>query len=151
MSETPLEQALRHSLEQALGTTDFVPEDLPLADVFPNSWFGPPVDPEAPGMISTGLNSVDLSFVYLAIDPPGEAVQARQGEGFCVPGAVWLDLRPADASELGRRLLICAEAAARFAEAFPEEPDEADGDHHRLATNLGTNADTGSVPPDQAT
>ena len=128
MSETPLEQALRHSLEQALRTTDFVPEDLELADVFPNPWFGPTVDPEAPGMISTGLNSVDLSFVYLAIDPPGEAVLARQGEGFRVPGAIWLDLRPAAASELGRRLQICAEAAARFAEAFPEEPDEAEGE-----------------------
>ena len=122
------EDAVRHSLERSLATTTFDPEDLELADVFPNSWFGPTVDPEAPGMISTGLNSVDLSFVYLAIDPPGEAVQARQGEGFRVPGAVWLDLRPAEALELGRRLQLCGKAAAQFAEAFPEEPDEADGD-----------------------
>ena len=149
MSEPPQEQAHQQSLEQALRTTDFDPEDLELADVFPNSWFGPPVDPEAPGMISTGLNSVDLSFVYLAIDPPGEAVQARQGEGFRVPGAVWLDLRPAAALELARRLKVCAKAAARFAEAFPEEPDEAEDD--RLTTNLGTNSDTALVPPDQAT
>jgi hypothetical protein len=127
MGTSIIEDALGNSLERALATTDFNPEDLELADVFPNSWFGPTVDPEAPGMISTGLNSADLSFVYLAIDPPGEAVLARQGEGFRVPGAVWLDLRPAEALELGRRLQICAEAAARFAEAFPEEPDEADG------------------------
>jgi hypothetical protein len=127
MSENSLEQSLQHSLEQSLATTTFDPEDLELADLFPNSWFGPTVDPEAPAMISTGLNSVDLSFVYLAIDPAGEAVLARQGEGFRVPSAVWLDLRPAEALELGRRLLICGEAARRFAEAFPEEPDEADG------------------------
>jgi hypothetical protein len=128
MSENSLEQSLQHSLEQSLASTDFDPEDLELADVFPNSWFGPTVDPEAPGMISTGLNSVDLSFVYLAIDPPGEAVLARQGEGFPVPGAVWLDLRPAEALELGRRLQVCAAAAERFAEVFPEEPDQAEED-----------------------
>ena len=42
--------------------------------------------------------------------------------------SVGFDLRPAAALELGTRLRICAEAAARFAEAFPEEPDEAEGE-----------------------
>lgn len=129
MSENSLEQSLQHSLEQSLATTTFDPENLELADVFPNAWFGPTVDPEAPAVISVGLNPVDLAYVYLAIDPAGEAVLARQGEGFRFPSAVWLDLRPAEALELGRRLQICGEAAARFAEAFPEEPDEADGEH----------------------
>jgi hypothetical protein len=131
MGTSIIEDALQHSLERSLATTTFDPEDLALADVFPNPWFGPTVDPEAPGMISTGLNSADLSFVYLAIDPPGEAVLARQGEGFRFPGAVWLDLRPAEALELGRRLQLCGKAAAQFAEAFPEGPDEADGEDDR--------------------
>jgi hypothetical protein len=151
MSENSLEQSLQHSLQQSLATTNFDPENLELADVFPNPWLGPTVDAEAPAVISVGLNPVDLAYVYLAIDPVGEAVLARQGEGFRFPSAVWLDLRPAEALELGRRLQVCGKAAAQFAEAFPEEPDEADGDHDRLATNLGTNSDTGHVPPDQAT
>ena len=133
MSETPLEQALRHSLEQALRTTDFVPDDLELADVFPNSWFGPTVDPEAPGMISTGLNSVDLAYVYLNIDPPGEPLVASTWEDPRLTRSVWIDLRPAEALELGTRLRISAEAAAQFAAAFSEELDEADGaDDHAV-------------------
>ncbi len=127
MSETPLEQALRHSLEQALGTTDFVPEDLPLADVFLGSERRATVVPGAPAMISVGLNSADLAYVYLNIDPSGAPLVASVSEDPGLAHSVWLDLRPAEALELGRRLQICAEAAAEFAEAFPEEPDEADG------------------------
>jgi hypothetical protein len=48
VSETPLEQALRHSLEQALRTTDFVPDDLELADVFLGSERSPTVVPGLP-------------------------------------------------------------------------------------------------------
>jgi len=101
--------------------------------------------------VSVGLNSADLSFVYLNIDPPGEPLVASVWEDPRLTRSVWLDLRPAEALELSRRLQICGEAAARFAEAFPEEPDKADGEDDRLATNLGTNSDTSLFPPDQAT
>ena len=104
---------------------EFSPDDLEVADIFPE---GPePVDPEAPAVIRVGLNSADLAYVYLAIDPAGEAVLARLGVDFRFTNAIWLDLRPAEALELGTRLRICAEAAARFAEACAAGPDEADG------------------------
>ena len=123
-----IEDSLRHSLELSLATTNFDPEDLELADVFLGSELRPTVAPGAPAMISAGLNSADLSFVYLNIDPPGEAVLAREPDGSRLTHSIWLDLCPAAALELGTRLRICAAAAARFAEAFPEEPDEAEGE-----------------------
>jgi len=146
-----IENSLQHSLEQSLATTTFDPEDLELADVFLGSELRPTVVQGAPAMISVGLNSADLSFVYLSIDPPGAPLVANPGEGPRLSRSVWIDLRPAKALELGRRLQICGEAAARFAEAFPEEPDEADGADDRLPTNLGTTSDTSLFPPDQAT
>jgi len=145
-----IENSLRHSLEQSLATTTFDPEDLELADVFLGTELRPTVAPGAAAMISAGLNSADLSFVYLAIDPAGEAVLAREFEGMRLTNSLWLDLRPAEALEIGARLRICAEAAARFAEAFPEEPDETDGEDDRLATNLGATPNTSLLPPDQA-
>ena len=123
-----IEDSLRHSLELSLATTNFDPEDLELADVFLGSELRPTVVPGAPAMISVGLNSADLAYVYLSIDPPGEPLVASESEGPGLTHSVWLDLRPAEALELGTRLRICAEAAARFAEAFPEEPDEAEGE-----------------------
>ena len=78
-------------------------------------------------MISVGLNSDDLSYAYVALDPPGRRLVAGVWEDTDFTNSIWLDLRPAEALELGRRLQICAEAAARFAEAFPEEPDEVAG------------------------
>jgi len=109
----------------SLTIPDFDPEDLEVADVFPQAC--EPVDPEAPAVIRVGLNPADLAFVYLAIDPAGEAVMARLSEEFRFTDALWLDLRPAEARELAGRLRICAEAAARFAEASAEGPEEADG------------------------
>jgi hypothetical protein len=146
-----IEDSLQHSLERSLASTDFDPEDLELADLFLGSEPEPMVAPGTPAMVSVGLNSADLAYVNLSIDPPGEPLVANPGEGPRLTRSVWVDLRPAEALELGRRLQICGEAAARFAEAFPEEPDEADGADDRLATNLGTNSDTSLFPPDQAT
>jgi hypothetical protein len=146
MTEDSLEQALQHSLNQSLATTTFDPEDFAIA----GAWLSPPFRPTAdgaPAMISVGLNSDDLSYAYVTLDPPGRRLVAGVWEDPDFTNSVWLDLRPAEALELGRRLQICAEAAARFAEAFPEEPDEADGAGDRSATNLGTSR----VPPDQAT
>ena len=116
-----------NALRQSLTSTDFDPEDLEVADLFLGSELRPTVVPGAPAVISAGLNSADLAFVYLSIDPPGEPVVASEWEDPRLTRSVWLDLRPAEALELGTRLRICAEAAARFAEAYPEEPDEADG------------------------
>ena len=116
-----------NALRQSLTSTDFDPEDLEVADLFLGSELRPTVVPGAPAVISVGLNSADLAFVYLSIEPPGEPVVASEWEDPRLTRSVWLDLRPAEALELGTRLRICAEAAARFAEAFPEEPDEADG------------------------
>ena len=107
---------------------DFDPEDLELADLFLGSEPQPMVAPGTLAMVSVGLNSSDLAYAYLSIDPPGEAVLAREPDGPRLSRSVWIDLRPAEALELGRRLQVCGEAAARFAEAFPEEPDEAEGD-----------------------
>jgi hypothetical protein len=123
-----IENSLRHSLEQSLATTNFDPEDLELADLFLGSEPEPMVAPGTPAMVSVGLNSADLAFVYLSIDPPGEPLVANAWEDPRLTHSIWLDLRPAEALELGTRLRICAEAAARFAAAFPEELDEADGD-----------------------
>jgi hypothetical protein len=114
-------------LAQALASTDFNPEDLELADLFLGSEPEPMIAPGAPAMISTGLNSADLAYVYLSIDPPGAPLVASVWDDPSLTRSVWIDLRPAEALELGTRLRICAEAAAQFAEAFPEEPDEADG------------------------
>jgi hypothetical protein len=144
-----IENSLRHSLEQSLASTDFDPEDLELADVFLGSELRPTVVPGAPAMISVGLNSADLAYVYLNIDPPGAPLVASESEGPGLAHSVWLDLRPAEALELGTRLRICAEAAAGFAEAVRGEADDPEDD--RLATNLGTNSDTSLFPPDQAT
>ena len=127
------EDSLQQSLDQSLASTDFDPEDLELADVLtgarcsaPDSPLGRTADPDAPATISTGLNSADLAYVYLSIEPAGEAVLAQEMEEMRLTHSVWGDLRPAEALELGRRLRVCARAAARFAEACGE-PDEADG------------------------
>ena len=115
-------------LAQALASTDFDPEDLELADLFLGHERRPAVVPGAPAMISTGLNSADLACVFLSIDPPGAPMVASEWEDPRLTRSVWLDLRPAEALELGTRLRICAEAAAQFAEACAPAPDEADGD-----------------------
>jgi hypothetical protein len=114
-------------LAQALASTDFDPEDLELADLFLGSEPEPMVAPGAPAMITVELDPDDLSYVFVNIDPPGEPLVASVGKDPRLTHSVGFDLRPAEALELGMRLRICAEAAARFAEAFPEEPDEADG------------------------
>ena len=137
-------------LAQALATTTFDPEDFAITW----TWLSPPFRPTAdgaPAMITVGLNSDDLSYAYVALDPPGRRLVAGVWKDTDFTNSVWLDMRPAEALELGRRLQICAEAAARFAEAFPEEPDEADSTDERLATKVGTNSDTYPFPPDQAT
>jgi hypothetical protein len=128
------EISLKHSLEQSLASTDFDPGELELADAdtsarcaVTNTQGGWATDPEAPAMVSVGLNSADLSCIYLTIDPAGEAAQAQEIEELHLTHSVWLDLRPAEALELGRRLQICAEAAVRFAGALPEEADGAEG------------------------
>ena len=136
-------------LAQALASTDFNPEDLELADLFLGSEPEPMIAPGAPAMISTGLNSADLAYVYLSIDPPGAPLVASVWEDPRLARSVWIDLRPAEALELATRLRICAEAAAQFAEACAAGPDEAEED--RLATNSGTNSDTALVPLEQAT
>jgi hypothetical protein len=123
-----IEDSLRHSLERSLASTDFDPEYLELADLFLGSEPEPVVAPGAPAMVSVGLNSADLAFVYLSIDPPGAPLVANPGEGPRLSRPVWIDLPPAVALELGTRLRTCAEAAAQFAEASAAEPDEADGD-----------------------
>jgi hypothetical protein len=146
-----IEDSLQHSLEQSLATTNFDPEDLELADLYLGSELRPTVVPGAPAMITVELDPDDLSYVFVNIDPPGEPLVASVGKDPRLTHSVGFDLPPAVALELGTRLRICAEAAARFAEAFPEEPDEADSADGRLATNLGTNSDTSLFPPDQAT
>ena len=127
MTEDSVEQALRHSLDQSLATTTFDPEDFTIA----GAWLAPrsrPTVDGAPAMISVGLNSDDLSYAYVALEPPGRRLVAGVWEDTDFTNSIWLDLRPAEALELGRRLQICGEVAARFAEAFPEEPDEAEDD-----------------------
>src|SRR5664279_3207938 len=127
MTEDSVEPALRHSLDQSLATTTFDPEDFAIT----GAWLSPPFRPTAdgaPAMISVGLNSDDLSYAYVALDPPGRRLVAGVWEDTGLTNSVWLDLRPAEALELGRRLQICGEVAARFAEAFPEEADEAEDD-----------------------
>ena len=136
-------------LAQALATTTFDPEDFAIS----GAWLSPPSRPTvdgAPAMISVGLNSDDLSCAYVALDPPGRRLVAGVWKDTDFTNSVWLDLRPAEALELGRRLQICGEAATQFAAAFPEELDEADGADDRLPTNLGTNSDASLFPPDQA-
>ena len=76
-----IEDSLRHSLERSLASTDFDPEYLELADLFLGSEPEPMVAPGAPAMVSVGLNSADLAFVYLSIDPPGAPLVANPGEG----------------------------------------------------------------------
>ena len=115
-----------NSPEPSLTIPDFDPENLELADVFLSSDPRPTVARGAPAMISVGLNGADVRFVCVNIDPPGEPVVASVWDDRLTQ-SVWLDLRPAEALELSTRLRICAEAAARFAEAYPEEPDEPDG------------------------
>ena len=110
-------------LAQALATTTFDPEDFAIT----GTWLSPPVRPAAdgaPAMISVGLNSDDLSYAYVALDAPGRRLVAGVWKDPDFTDSVWLDLRPAEALELGRRLQICGEVAARFAEAFPEEAED---------------------------
>jgi len=114
------ENSLKQSLKQSVVGTDFDPEDLELADVCLGYELAPTVAAGAPAMISTGLNSADLAFVYLNIEPAGAPLVASAWEDPRLTRSVWLDLRPAEALELGTRLRICAEAATRFAAAFPE-------------------------------
>jgi hypothetical protein len=117
-------------IEVDLPVPDFDPDGIVVADVFPSHRSDSGVDPEAVPVISVGLNPVDLAYVYLNVEPPGAAVLAR-GRSGDLRDAIWLDLRPAEARELAERLRICAEAAARFAEAFPEDvadvPEADDG------------------------
>jgi hypothetical protein len=126
-----IEDSLRHSPAPSLTIPDFDPEDLELADLFLGSELRPTVVPGAPAMITAELDPDDLSYVFVNIDPPGEPLVASVGKDPRLTHSVGFDLRPAAALELGTRLRICAEAAARFAEAFPEEPDEADGEDDR--------------------
>jgi hypothetical protein len=126
-----IEDSLRHSLERSLATTTFDPEDFAIT----GTWLSRPVRPTAdgaPAMISVGLNSDDLSYAYVALDAPGRRLVAGVWEDAEFTDSVWLDLRPAEALELGRRLQICGEVAARFAEAFPDEPDEAVAEDDRV-------------------
>ena len=106
---------------RTLTIPDFDPEGIVLADVFP---YGDPPDgqgSEAPATVEVGLNSADLRYVYIAIDPPGSAVLARETwPDLRLTQGVWMDLRPAEAMELAARIRTCAEAAIRFAEADPE-------------------------------
>jgi len=121
------EDAVRHSLNQSLATTTFDPEDFAIA----GAWLAPrsrPTVDGAPAMISVGLNSDDLSFAFVSLDAPGRRLVAGVWQDAEFTDSVWLDLSAAEALELGRRLQICGEVAARFAEAFPEEPDEAEDD-----------------------
>ena len=113
------------SPEPSLTIPDFDPEELELADVFLSSDRRPTVVPGAPAMISVGLNGEDLRYVYVNIDPPGEPVVASVWKDPLLTQSVWLDLRPAEALVLSARLRICAEAAAQFAEAVREEPNDA--------------------------
>ena len=121
------EDALRHSLDQSLATTTFDPEDFAIT----GAWLWPPSRPTvdgAPAMISVGLNSDDLSYAYVALDAPGRRLVAGVWQDAEFTDSVCLGLSPVEALELGRRLQICAAAALRFAEAFPEEPYEAGGE-----------------------
>jgi hypothetical protein len=67
-------------LAQALASTDFNPEDLELADLFLGSEPEPMIAPGTPAMVSVGLNSADLSFVFLTIDPSGAPLVASAWE-----------------------------------------------------------------------
>ena len=121
-----IEDSRRRSLEQSLATTTFDPEDLEIT----GAWLWPPVRPTAdgaPAMVSVDLNPDDLSYASLVVDPPGRRLVAGVWKDPDFTDSLWLNLRPAEALELSRRLQVCAKAAAQFAEAFPEEPDEADG------------------------
>ena len=72
-----IEDSLRHSLDQSLATTTFDPEDFAIA----GAWLSPPYRPTvdgAPAMISVGLNSDDLSYTYVALDPPGLSLPSEQ-------------------------------------------------------------------------
>ena len=113
-----------NSPEPSLTIPDFDPENLELADVFLSSDPRPTVARGAPAMISVGLNGADVRFVCVNIDPPGEPVVASVWDDRLTQ-SVWLDLRPAGALVLAERLRICAEAAAQFAEAVREEPNDA--------------------------
>src|SRR5665811_1270320 len=86
-----IENSLQHSLEQSLATTNFDPEDLELADVFLGWEPEPMVAPGAPAMVSVGLNSADLAYVYLSIDPPGEPLVASAWEDPRLTRSVWVD------------------------------------------------------------
>jgi len=92
-----IEDSLKHSLEQSLASTDFDPEDLELADLFLGWEPEPMVAPGAPAMVSVGLNSADLAYVYLSIDPPGEQLVASAWEDPRLTRSVWIDLRPTEA------------------------------------------------------
>jgi hypothetical protein len=68
-------------LAQALATTTFDPEDFAIT----GTWLSPPFRPTAdgaPAMITVGLNSDDLSYAYVALDPPGRRLVAGVWPGF---------------------------------------------------------------------
>ena len=114
-----------NSPEPSLTIPEFDPEDLELADLLLFSDPRAMVAPGAPAMISVGLNGADLRYVNVNIEPPGEPLVASVREDPRLTQSVWLDLRPAEALVLSARLRICAEAAAQFAEAVREEPNDA--------------------------
>ena len=110
----------------SLTIPEFDPDDgIVVADVFPDPWFDPTEDPEAPAMITVGLNAANLAMVELSINPAGEAVLARLPEDFRLTQPIWLDLHPAAALELAARLRVFAEAAAQFDKGEPDEMAEA--------------------------
>ena len=101
---------------ESLADPSFDPDAIVLDDAFP--WEAPRTADHAqdPPTISVGINPAVPEIVYLSIDPPGEAVLAREiWMDLRLTRGVWVDLEPADALELARRLRVCAEAAIRFA------------------------------------
>lgn len=112
--------------EERIPIPSFTPETLPLADAFA---FGEPEDVPAgaPATISVDLNSDDLAYVYLAIQPPGVARPLPAGRvDLWLRESIGIDLRPAEAVELATRLRECTEAAVVVAARYPDEQDPVD-------------------------
>ena len=84
----------------------FEPLELPVVEVIPYDVRDTQLQQNLPDQITVDLNYGDATYVSLWV------------ESSAVPG-VWVDLHPAEALELGRRLLVCAEAAVRYAALDP--------------------------------